>query len=423
MKLLLVPALGLVVLIGTGDRALAANPKHVERLLKTNQCPLCDLSNADLSETNLFGANLVGANLKGVNLTGANLGSANLSDADLTGAKLERAYLYEAIFEATNLSRADLSSAYLKDAKLTNVQFEATKLQGTNLSRANLVGTVLRGLNMRGANLTGASLTGVKLPEDVAQYGQLPGQIRTSLCERDTQPTAEEIANAKEAGFELSFADLRQSDLSGAKLRGALLVNGNLQGANLSDTDLSNACLNLANLTQANLDRANLSNTRLQASILEGASLKNLKDPTNLAQAFKTAADAERLPIEKQARTIVGTLTRGQQAYYLENTKFAKTIKEIGLPLNNEDKSYRYQVISGKPENTKVMLLATPKRKGLTAFVGLVNVSVIKESQEATTLAVVCQSNQLTQQIPDFPTIAPDAQPTCPSGYQEIKSR
>jgi uncharacterized protein YjbI with pentapeptide repeats len=421
MKLLLVPALGLLMVSGVSDRLLAANPKHVDRLLKTNQCPLCDLSNADLSEANLFGANLVGANLKEANLNGANLGSANLSDADLTGAKLERAYLYEAIFDATNLSRANLSYAYLKDAKLTNVQFEATKLQGTNLSRANLVGTMLRGLNMRGANLTGASLTGVKLPDDVAQYGQLPGQIRTSLCERDTQPTAEEIANAKEAGFELSFADLRQSDLSGAKLRGALLVNGNLEGANLSDTDLSNACLNLANLTKANLDRANLNNTRLQASLLESASLKDLKNATNITQAFQSSADAERLPIEKQAKTIVSTLVRGQQAYYLENTKFAKTIKEIGLPLNNEDKSYRYQIVMGKPENTKVMLLATPKRKNLTAFMGLVNIGVIKDSQEATTLVVVCQSNQLTQQVPDFPTIAADAQPTCPAGYQDVK--
>jgi uncharacterized protein YjbI with pentapeptide repeats len=421
MKLVLLSAWGLVLWLAGNDRAFAANPKHLDRLLKTNQCPLCDLSNADLTEASLYGANLVGANLKGAKLQGANLGAANLSDADLSGATLAGAYLFDAIFEATNFSQANLSNAYLKDAKLTNVQFAGAKLEGANLSRANLVGTVLRGLNLRGANLTGASLTGVKVPEEVSTYSQLPGQIRTSLCERDTPPSEEELANAKEAGFELSFADLSQSDLSGAKLRSALIVNGNLQGANLKDADLSNACLNLANLTKANLDRANLKNTKLQATILEGTSLNNIKDANNLAQAFKTAADATRVPIEKQAQTNIGALTRGQQAYYLETTKFAKTLKEIGLPVQADGKYYRYTIVAGKPENTKVMVIANPKQHNLATLIGFVYVSVVKATQEASTAAIVCTSIKPSQPVPDFPKFDPEAKLTCPTGYQEAK--
>ncbi len=412
---------GLLLWVGCADRVRAANPKQVDRLRQTNQCPLCDLSRADLAEANLYGANLVGANLNGANLKGANLGSANLTDADLTGANLEGAYLYATAFDGTNFSRANLTNAYLKDAKLTNVQFDGAILQGANLSRANLVGTVLRGLNLRRANLTGASLTGVKLPEEMALYSQIPGQIRTSLCERDTTPTEEELISAKAAGFELSFADLQQSDLTGAKLRSALLVNGNLQGAKLMDADLSNACLNLANLTQANLDRANLKDTRLQATILESTSLNNVKDGTNLAQAFKTGADATRVPIEKQAKTNLSKLLRGQQAYYLETTKFAKSFKEIGLPIAAEDKQYRYTIVPGQPENTKVMLVATPKQNNLATFLGLVNVGVIKDTQEATTAIVLCRSLKPSKPVPAFPKIEADAPPTCPAGYEVAK--
>jgi uncharacterized protein YjbI with pentapeptide repeats len=420
MSRLLLSAFIVTIAWMSAAAAIAANPKHVERLLKTNQCPLCDLSGADLGEANLYGANLVGANLQGANLNGANLGSANLTDANLAGAKLDRAYLYDAVIEATNFSRADLTNAYLKDAKLTNVQFEGAKLQGANLSRANLVGTVLRGLNLRGVNLAGAALTGVRLPDDVSQYNQVPGQIRTSLCERDMQPTAEEIENAKAAGFELSFADLSQSDLTGAKLRNAVLVGGNLQGANLTEADLSNACVNLANLTKATLDRSNLKETKLQAAILEGASLKDLKNPTNISQAFKTGADAERVPIERKAKVSVGSLIRGQQAFYLETAKFAKTLQEVGLPIK-DDKNYRYQVIAGKPENTKVMLVATPKRNGFASFVGLVTVGAVKETQEATTYTALCISLKPTQQLPDFPKIELDAKPSCPVGYEQLK--
>lgn len=52
--------------------AHAANPEHLQRLLKTNQCPNCDLSGADLKDTNLFGANLTNANLKGAILRSPN---------------------------------------------------------------------------------------------------------------------------------------------------------------------------------------------------------------------------------------------------------------------------------------------------------------------------------------------------------------
>lgn len=90
--------LGLCVAITLGaiGTALAADADHVEQLLRTNTCPLCDLSDAalggkpltgaDLSGANLLNAVLYGANLQGANLAGAILSGADLKMADLTGA-------------------------------------------------------------------------------------------------------------------------------------------------------------------------------------------------------------------------------------------------------------------------------------------------------------------------------------------------
>jgi uncharacterized protein YjbI with pentapeptide repeats len=149
--------LGLLTLVGgtlISASALAANPQHVKRLLKTNQCPLCDLSNADLSETNLFGASLVGANLEGANLSDSNLGSANLSDANLTRANLQGTYSMDAILDRTKLNQSNLIQAYLRKATITHSQFEQAVLLNANLSEAKIFNTNFHKADLSDANLS-----------------------------------------------------------------------------------------------------------------------------------------------------------------------------------------------------------------------------------------------------------------------------
>ncbi|XTZ12615.1 MAG: pentapeptide repeat-containing protein, partial [cyanobacterium endosymbiont of Rhopalodia inflata] len=77
---------------------LAGNPAHIQRLLTTNECIGCDLSNedlrfahligADLREANLSGSTLIEANLEGADMTGANLKGSNLTEAIVTNASL-----------------------------------------------------------------------------------------------------------------------------------------------------------------------------------------------------------------------------------------------------------------------------------------------------------------------------------------------
>jgi uncharacterized protein YjbI with pentapeptide repeats len=420
MKLLAVSLLSLPLVLGRVAPAQSANPQHVERLLKTNQCPMCDLSEANLAETNLFGANLVGANLQGADLSGANLGAANLSDANLSRARLQRTYLYEATLENTNLSQADLTGAYLKQAALSAVDFTGTKLQGTNLSRANLVGISLRNLDLRQANLSGALLTGVKVPEDIGLYNQLPGQIRTSLCERDRAPTEAELTSARQAGFELSFADLRDSDLQGANLRGAVLVNGDLRGANLTAADLSYACVNLANLSGARLDRARLKYTRLDAAILENTSLKDV-EAADLSRTYKSGAEARRVPIEQSAQQHLQTLIRAQQAYYLEQGQFARDLNALTLGETPDQEHYHYQIVINPAKPGQIMLGANPKAAELTTFVGLMALPEAANPQETMPTVTLCRSQQLRQPLPKVADLILSATAiACPPQYQPI---
>ena len=107
------------------------NREQLKQLLKTKQCPECDLESADL---------------KGVDLTGANLRGAKLAGADLRQAKLNRADLRDVEFQWKDRGkgsckleiRADLAGSDLSQANLENARMFAINIDRTNLSEANL---------------------------------------------------------------------------------------------------------------------------------------------------------------------------------------------------------------------------------------------------------------------------------------------
>ncbi|MFM7904338.1 MAG: pentapeptide repeat-containing protein [Microcystis sp.] len=140
----------------------SANPSHVERLIKTNKCPKCDLRGANLRGANLSNSFLQGADLSMANLTGAILINANLSDVILVGAKLVNADFTgikcNYVGFRINFSSADLSGAKFIDsscacgdfrgANLTNVDFRGADLSCANLSSANTTGADFRGAHL-----------------------------------------------------------------------------------------------------------------------------------------------------------------------------------------------------------------------------------------------------------------------------------
>ena len=147
---------------------LAYVAEDVQRLLETNSCEQCDLSQANLREVDLKYANLSGADLTGANLTAADLGHANIdgsnfSGAGLSHAQLDNVNLKSATFRGANLSNVDLTGADLSEMDLTGTNLRKAILVGTNLAGAKLNKTDLSWAYLYKAKLIGADLSGANL--------------------------------------------------------------------------------------------------------------------------------------------------------------------------------------------------------------------------------------------------------------------
>jgi uncharacterized protein YjbI with pentapeptide repeats len=398
----------------------AENPEHVQRLLKSNQCPLCDLSGANLADANLYGANLVGANLTGATLSRSNLGAANLSDADLTNANLSQSYLQSAQLENTTLTGADLSRAYLRDVSLSNVTLTGANLQGANLSRTNLSGLDLRGVDLTGANLSNSALSGISTSGSSSNnaFAALALSIQGNyLCEAPLDDAA--IASAKQSGLNLAFADLSGAILKDANLSGALMPKVNLTGANLSGANLSGACLRNSNLKNAVLDGADLANARMEGAVLENASTRGIKN-AKLEATVPSELAAAQQPIQAAARQAVASMNRAQQAYYLEKEQFATTLNGLGVGISPETEHYLYRIFVYPDRKRGVMVAGVPKRSGFKTYVGLVNIAQIPNSKDISTFAVLCESEQAKPLLPKLPTTFPQSGGfSCPAGFSD----
>lgn len=92
--------------------------QNVDQLIKTNQCPDCNLAGADLNRLNLSGADLQRANLTGATFFLADLSGANLAGALLRGAQFGGADLADADLRGADLRGAALSGAYITGSKM-----------------------------------------------------------------------------------------------------------------------------------------------------------------------------------------------------------------------------------------------------------------------------------------------------------------
>ncbi|MFN6517481.1 MAG: type IV pilin-like G/H family protein [Nostoc sp. CreGUA01] len=136
---------------------------------------------------------------------------------------------------------------------------------------------------------------------------------------------------------------------------------------------------------------------------------------------------------QSEAKTIVGSMNRAQQAYYLENGKFvfgtddetsAAGFGQLGLGVKTQTENYEYRIKGGDALVTNQAKLKTALAP-LKVYVGGVGVSVVSATSEATTVAMLCES-KVPGNVPDAATgeeefeatdIPTDGSPTtCPAG-------
>jgi prepilin-type N-terminal cleavage/methylation domain-containing protein len=126
---------------------------------------------------------------------------------------------------------------------------------------------------------------------------------------------------------------------------------------------------------------------------------------------------------QTEGKTYVGSMNRAQQAYYLENASFTTNINNLGIGIAPETENYKYQL---NGNSSQIANNGLSKKTALKSYVGTVILSTQSGTSEATTLAVLCESNNVgerTTTVPPAATSGTPAQPTCPQDFSVLSSR
>jgi type IV pilus assembly protein PilA len=130
---------------------------------------------------------------------------------------------------------------------------------------------------------------------------------------------------------------------------------------------------------------------------------------------------------ESEAKHYVGAMIRGQQAYFLENNKFASSIDDLEIGLSSTStKNYAYNLeadnqTGGVPYS---VITAVPQASSanstLHSFLGVVVTT--SKGKEATTIAILCRSLRPSSQAPELPKFDPKAAAplTCSPGSTQL---
>lgn len=148
---------------------------------------------------------------------------------------------------------------------------------------------------------------------------------------------------------------------------------------------------------------------------------QKVSEATTLPPNVEVQTMQMQLSLARQAegKQYTGSMNRAQQAYYLENNKFAKTISELGIGIEPETENYRYQIISQKDSTRSVMMTATAKRPELRSYTGAV--FVVKNNQELL-IAGLCETDKSSTTPPAMPKVSSNDPATieCPAGSSKV---
>lgn len=129
---------------------------------------------------------------------------------------------------------------------------------------------------------------------------------------------------------------------------------------------------------------------------------------------------------QSEAKTYVGSMNRAQQAYFLENDGFVTdtgSFGELGLGIAIETDNYKYGVkASGSNVSNYADTAVTDS--ALRSYQGGVIVGTLTDTNEVTTLAVLCEAEQVARlQGPQGSTVdvvINADQPDCNTGWKKL---
>ncbi|QSJ16495.1 type IV pilin-like G/H family protein [Nostoc sp. UHCC 0702] len=127
--------------------------------------------------------------------------------------------------------------------------------------------------------------------------------------------------------------------------------------------------------------------------------------PENVQVIDLSSSEPESNQPKSEAEVFIGTINRGQQAYYLENGKFSPTIKQLEVGIKPETENYRYRILNqGNQKQSKITVSnATAKKPELRSYTGVVFIK--KVQGELLTQAAICETDKPSATPPVTPKI------------------
>jgi hypothetical protein len=118
--------------------------------------------------------------------------------------------------------------------------------------------------------------------------------------------------------------------------------------------------------------------------------------------------------VESAGKTYASALMKGQQAFFLEKSKFGNTIEELDMGVKSDTEHYKLEVVDVKP--TQVKVTVTAKKEGYKSFTA--SVFAVNSADNGLPVGIVCGTDQPSQIPPELS--APPKSETdvlaCPAG-------
>ena len=100
---------------------------------------------------------------------------------------------------------------------------------------------------------------------------------------------------------------------------------------------------------------------------------------------------------QAEAKTYVGTLNKGQQAYFTEKGRFGLSLDVLAVGVKASTPNYNYNttatVDSATASNNQAFSYGNPTGVALRGYGGMVALSVVSTTSDVTSLAILCENN------------------------------
>ncbi|OLP19789.1 hypothetical protein BST81_03900 [Leptolyngbya sp. 'hensonii'] len=127
---------------------------------------------------------------------------------------------------------------------------------------------------------------------------------------------------------------------------------------------------------------------------------------------------------QSEVKQNVGSMNRGQQAFYLEHGRFSKSVKALGLGIQTQTYNYQYLTQGTK---TAAFSYGIARNDQVKSYVGATFLlpetgQSNKTKSEPWMVTVLCEANRFGVYQPANPTLQKGT-PTCPEGTKTIETR